>query len=161
VSGGYFYPFSKDWVASISGKAGIIFGLGGQDVRINDRFFLGQDTMRGFDLGGIGPRDDDFNDALGGNRFYTASLELTFPLGLPKAFGISAAVFTDVGSLWDVDEEDPESKILDTESVRASVGVGIAWRSPFGPVRLDFGIPVLKEDFDDEEPFRFSFGTRF
>jgi outer membrane protein insertion porin family len=159
VSGGYFYPFSKDWVASITGKAGIIFGLAGDDVRINDRFFLGQDTMRGFDLGGIGPRDRDTQDALGGNRFYTASLELIFPLGLPKAFGISGSVFSDVGSLWDVDDVGPE--ILDTESVRASVGVGVAWRSPFGPVRLDFGVPVLKEDFDDEEPFRFSFGTRF
>jgi len=39
--------------------------------------------------------------------------------------------------------------------------VGISWRSPFGPVRMDFAVPVVKEDFDKDEFFRFSFGTRF
>ncbi len=159
LTGGYFYPFTKDWVGSISGRAGIIFGLADDDVRINDRFFLGQATMRGFDLGGIGPRDASTGDALGGNRFFAATAELRFPLGLPKALGISGVVFTDAGSLWDVDDSGPN--ILDTESLRASVGVGVAWRSPFGPIRLDIGFPILKEDFDDVEPLRFNFGTRF
>jgi outer membrane protein insertion porin family len=96
---------------------------------------------------------------LGGNRFFAATAELRFPLGLPKALGISGVVFTDAGSLWDVDDSGPN--ILDTESLRASVGVGVAWRSPFGPIRLDIGFPILKEDFDDVEPLRFNFGTRF
>jgi outer membrane protein insertion porin family len=159
VAGGYFYPIAKSWVGSVTGKVGYIFGLADDDVRITDRFFVGQRNLRGFDLSGVGPRDAVTDDALGGNQFYSASVELSFPLGLPKAFGLNGSLFTDVGTLTDVDDTGPD--ILDTGSIRASVGVGVAWRSPFGPVRLDFGIPVLKEDFDDTEPFRFSFGTRF
>jgi len=45
--------------------------------------------------------------------------------------------------------------------VRASAGLGVSWRSPMGPVRADVSIPYLKEDYDREELFRFSFGTRF
>ena len=51
--------------------------------------------------------------------------------------------------------------VNDSPSVRASVGVGVVWASPFGPVGLDFGVPVLKEDFDEVENIRVNFGARF
>ena len=157
VGGSIYFPVLEEMVLSLSTEGGIIVGLG-EDVRINDRYFVGGDDLRGFETAGIGPRDTVTNDALGGNRFAVASVELSFPLGLPEEFGLRGRTFTDAGVLGDVDVSD---NIVDTESVRVSVGAGLSWASPFGPVRLDFAVPVLKEDFDEEENFRFSFGTRF
>jgi outer membrane protein insertion porin family len=156
---GYFYPFAEDWTGSLTGRFGYIHGVNGQPVRISDRFFLGSESLRGFALSGVGPRDSATGDALGGNQFYDASVELGFPIGLPKAFGISGHVFLDAGTVTGIDDTGPG--ILDTGSIRASVGGGLAWRSPFGPVRVDIGFPVKKDDSDKTELFRFSFGTKF
>ena len=156
---GYFYPFAENWTGSVTGRFGYIHGLNGQPVRISDRFFLGSESLRGFALSGVGPRDATTGDALGGNEFYDASFELGFPIGLPKAFGISGHVFLDAGTVTGIDDNGPG--ILDTGSIRASVGGGLAWRSPFGPVRVDMGFPIKKDSTDKTELFRFSFGTKF
>ena len=159
IFGKYYYGIAQGWVASVRSEIGYITGLGDDDVRISDRFFLGGDKLRGFGNGGVGPRDISTDDALGGNFVYSGSIELTFPLGLPKQLGVSGAVFTDAGSLSELDFENPI--IADTASVRWATGIGLAWRSPFGPVRIDYAVPILKEDFDATENFRFNFGTRF
>ena len=156
---GYFYPIAPDWVASVIGRAGKIQGIFGRPVKLASRFFLGQEEMRGFAIAGIGPRDNSTGDALGGNQYYDGSFELGFPIGLPKAFGITAHTFLDAGSLWGVDENSP--LISDKNSIRAAVGFGLAWRSPFGPVRVDLGVPIKKESFDKTSIIRFNFGTRF
>ncbi len=154
----YYYPLSKDWVISLGLRAGYIFGLD-QDVQINNRFYLGSDSFRGFEVGGVGPRDITTDDALGGNIFYVGSTELRFPLGLPNEFGIVGRVFTEVGSLFDTDDQG--SEVVDDGALRLSAGFGLSWRSPFGPIALDFTEALLKEDIDKPEFFRFSFGTRF
>jgi outer membrane protein insertion porin family len=160
VGGGYYYPVAPpNWVASFTGEVGYVIGIG-QDVKIQDRFFIGGDTLRGFKTGGIGPRDHITNDALGGNQYFIGSASLTVPLGLPQELGFSGRVFSDFGTLYGVNE--PSSpEIDDKSSIRMSVGTGVSWRSPLGPIRLDFAIPVIKEDFDKTEVFRVSFGTRF
>jgi outer membrane protein insertion porin family len=153
-----YYPLAPQWVGSIAGRVGKVIGLG-EDVTITDRFFIGGDNFRGFDNSGIGPRDTTTEDALGGNEFFTLQAELGFPIGLPKELGITGTVFSDIGTLTGID--DSGADLVDKDSLRASVGAGIAWRSPFGPVRLYVAEAVLKEDFDDTEIIRFSFGTRF
>lgn len=158
VKSQYYHPISKKWVASLSGTAGNIQGLG-EDVRINQRFFIGSEEFRGFQNAGIGPRDVDTTDALGGNNYYVASAEIRFPLGLPEELGVSGALFNDIGSLWSLD--DSGAGIQDENALRASAGFGIAWSSPFGPIRIDFANAYMKEDYDEEELVRFSFGTRF
>lgn len=159
---GYFYPFAAEWTGTIIGRAGKIVGLAGDMVRISERFFLGQQEMRGFAISGIGPRDALTNDALGGNEYYDGTMEMAFPLGLPKAFGVGGRAFTDFGTLTGIDATPvPGSPILDSGSIRVSVGAGVAWRSPFGPVRVDLGFPVVKEPYDKTELIRFNFGTRF
>lgn len=154
----YYIPVAPKWTIALAGSAGHMFGIG-EDVRINQRFFVGGRDLRGFNTGGIGPRDITTSDALGGNIYYTGSTELRFPLGLPEDLGFMGAAFIDVGSLWNVDETGIE--VVDSNSMRASAGVGISWSSPFGPIRIDFAKAFLKEDYDDLETFRFSFGTRF
>ncbi|MGZ9098004.1 MAG: outer membrane protein assembly factor BamA [Micavibrio sp.] len=161
LGGSYFYPvYEEKVILNILGEAGAIGGIGDGDVEINERFFLGGANLRGFQSAGIGPRDIVTDDSLGGNLFYRGSVELAFPLGLPEELGIQGHAFTDFGSLWDIDEaSDPD--IVDKNSLRAAAGFGVSWRSPMGPVRVDLAAPYLDEDFDQDENFRFSFGTRF
>ena len=153
-----YHSFAPQWTLMLRGTGGYVHALNDR-IQIQDRFFLGGRDMRGFDNAGIGPRDTTTGDALGGNVYYTGTTELMFPLGLPDDLGFRGAVFVDAGSLLDVDENGPE--VSDEGSVRAAAGVGLAWGSPFGPVRLDFAQAFLKEDQDVEETFRFTFGTRF
>ena len=154
----HHWPLWSDWVANARIRNGFIFGLG-EDVRINDRFFLGGSSMRGFGPGGVGPRDRVTDDSLGGNLFYVATAELTVPLNLTKDLDVDAALFSDIGSLTQVDDNGAE--VLDVGDPRASIGFGVAYLSPFGPIRIDYARAVLKEDFDQTENLRFSFGANF
>jgi outer membrane protein insertion porin family len=149
-------------VLSLSGEGGFIHGID-STVNIEDRFFVGGDNLRGFKVGGIGPRDLSSNDALGGNIYYTGTLSLSYPLGLPEELGIGGRIFSDFGSLFDVNEPNPPAgaSIADTHFVRVSVGTGFSWKSPLGPIRLDFAVPVRREPFDKSQFFRVNFGTRF
>lgn len=156
----YYIPvYKKSVIFDVLGEVGAIGGWSDEDVQINERFYLGGNTLRGFERSGIGPRDSLTNDALGGNLFYRGSAELKFPVGLPEELGVAGHAFSDFGSLWSLDETG--TNILDESSLRASIGVGLSWRSPLGPIRIDFAQPVVDEDFDKDEVFRFSFGTRF
>lgn len=159
LGGTYYHPLADKWVMSLLGETGYIVGLGGEDVRINERFYIGGDTLRGFEDAGIGPRDTGTEDALGGNQFWRGSAELAFPSGLPEDLGVRLHTFTDFGSLWSID--DNGAGIADDTGIRVSAGFGISWRSPMGPVRADFASPLLKTEHDKKEIFRFSFGTRF
>ncbi len=154
----YYTPFDQ-WTLLLAGTAGHISGTGGHDVKINDRFFIGGRTFRGFNNAGIGPRDINTFDALGGNTYYVGTTELMFPLGLPDDLGFRGAVFMDAGSLYGLDSSG--SDIVDSGSIRASYGVGVLWKSPFGPIRLDFAKALVKENYDETEVFRFNFGTSF
>ncbi len=155
----YYYPITSKWRTSFIASSGYIFGMGGRDVRINDRFFVGGDDLRGFRNAGIGPRDTATRDSLGGNAYYTGTAELKFPLGLPEELGVSGAVFGDAGSLWKIDGSNVG--VSESNAIRASAGVGILWTSPFGPIRVDFAHAFAKQDEDMTETMRFSFGTRF
>ena len=162
LAAGFYQPLFSGSVLSILGEVGYVVGLG-EDVVISDRFFIGGDSLRGFEPAGIGPRDlsSSNRDALGGNRFTRGSVEFSFPIGLPEELGVSAHTFTDFGTLGEVDTSRGGAGIRDDETLRLAAGVGMSWRSPLGPIRLDFAVPVLKEDYDRTEVFRFSFGTRF
>lgn len=160
LRGTYFYPvYRDDVILQLTARGGHILGIGDEDIRINERFFIGNNTIRGFDIAGIGPRDSVTNDALGGNAFYATTAELMFPLGLPEELGFRGAVFADAGSLFDTDDEG--ANVQDDQSIRASAGVGVAWNSPLGPIRVDVAKAFAKEEYDELETIRFNFGTRF
>jgi outer membrane protein insertion porin family len=174
VSFGYYYSVMPEWVLGFTGEAGDVRGWGGQKVLLQDRFFVGGDNLRGFAPAGIGPRDIVSSDALGGNKYYVGSVALSVPLGLPKELGITGRVFTDFGTLFSNDQKNlvltpaqlavnggVQPLILDSAAIRASAGVGISWKSPVGPIRLDLAYPIKKEQFDKTQLFHVSFGTRF
>ena len=175
INFGYYYSIAPGWVLGVTGEAGDILGWGGQQVLIQDRFFVGGDNLRGFAPAGIGPRDSVSQDSLGGNKYYLGSVTLGVPLGLPKELGITGRIFSDFGTLWGNDQKnlvltpaqiaaEPggfQPQIIDNPALRVSAGVGLSWASPVGPVRLDLGLPVKRESFDKTQFFRVSFGTKF
>jgi outer membrane protein insertion porin family len=153
-----FFPLAEQTVLQLSTRGGAIFGLD-EDVRLVDRYFLGGTNFRGFALSGIGARDGGTGDSLGGNYYYFGSAELTFPLGLPKDIGILGRAFIDSGAVFDTD--DTGSGIDDSSDPRLAIGFGITWVSVIGPIRLDWAYTILKEDFDQDQVFSFTLGTRF
>ncbi|MBT5945907.1 MAG: outer membrane protein assembly factor BamA [Rhodospirillaceae bacterium] len=160
VGANYFVPlFGSSFIGSVGGEAGHLAPLDDDETRISERFFLGGSRLRGFEVGGVGPRDLVTDDSIGGTQYYRGSAEIGFPLGLPEEFDIKGAVFSDMGSVWGSD--DPFPNIADDASLRATAGIGISWGSPVGPVRINLARPLMKEDYDKTEFFSFSFGTRF
>jgi outer membrane protein insertion porin family len=161
LSAGYYYPITESVTIGVDGEAGYIFGFN-EDIRITDAFFLGGASLRGFETAGVGPRDVSTKDSLGGNKYARGTIEVSFPVGLPEEYGIRGRSFSDFGTLFDTDLTTAEVPFLqDIASLRVSAGFGLTWSSPFGPLAIDFALPIMAEDFDREEFFRFSVGTRF
>lgn len=158
VKGNYYYPIGDDFTLFLGGTGGHMIGIG-QDTRVSDRFFLGGTTFRGFEFGGIGPRDIPSDDAIGGNQYYKGTVELRFPLGFQDALDVQGRIFADAGAVWGTDGD--TSTVADSSSPRLSIGPGLIWNSPLGLVAIDFGFPVIKEDFDKTQLVNFSFGVQF
>ncbi len=183
----YYVPVYADVVGFVRAQAGHVQGWGNGDLRMLDHFFMGPNLVRGFAPDGIGPRDLTLGtnlDALGGTMYWGATAELQSPIpGLPKDIGLKVAVFADAGSLWAY--KGPSAAQLaiqfqgqtinpsdDSMKVRSSVGAGLLWDSPFGPLRIDYAKALSKEDCvfpltsggsacDKTQSIRFSGGTRF
>lgn len=160
----YFQSLSDelDIVGSLSVGGGHVTATDGS-LNIFDQFQIGGKEIRGFKAGGIGPRLQN-GDALGGTTYFTASAEANFPLpGIPQDLNIRGAVFADAATLYgnDVTLYGADTAEGTGMSWRASVGAGIVWISPFGPLRFDYAVPVVKESFDKEQRFRFSMANQF
>ena len=150
--------FNEKIIASLSGQIGYVLGLN-QDIDISDRFFLGGTSFVGFQNAGIGPRDKTTDDSLGGNIYYTVTPQIQFGVGLPDELGIRARIFSTTGSLTSIDTN--TSNYYDNESLRMTAGAGLLWQSPFGPIRIDYTIPIMKETHDKTETFSFNVGSLF
>ncbi|WP_375414215.1 outer membrane protein assembly factor BamA [uncultured Bradyrhizobium sp.] len=186
VDGKYYTPLVADIVGLIHVQAGALTKIGNNDIRMLDHFQMGPNLVRGFAPNGIGPRDLTFfpftgsGDALGGTKYWGASAELQMPFWfLPKEVGLKGAVYADAGSVFDY--QGPTSNILTGEInglvngnpckcamvydnsnlVRTSVGVGLIWASPFGPLRFDYAVPITKGAYDRVQQFKFGGGTSF
>ncbi|PDT87633.1 outer membrane protein assembly factor BamA [Bradyrhizobium sp. Y36] len=190
VDAKYYTPLVSDIVGLIRVQSGMLNKIG-SDLRMLDHFQMGPNLVRGFAPNGIGPRDlNPFGsrDALGGTKYWGASLELQMPFWfLPKEVGLKGAVYADAGGLYDY--KGPTSWATtgevnlpgctpstvnpvsagtctglvydDSKVIRSSVGVGLIWQSPFGPLRFDYAVPLSKGKYDRTQEFRFGGGTTF
>ncbi|RXG88199.1 outer membrane protein assembly factor BamA [Bradyrhizobium zhanjiangense] len=190
ADGKYYAPLVSDIVGIVRLQGGILTKIN-DDLRMLDHFQMGPNLVRGFAPNGIGPRDlNPFGtqDALGGTKYWGASLELQMPFWfLPKEVGLKGAVYADAGGLYDY--KGPTSWTAtnevnvpgcipstinptstgtctglvydDSKVVRTSVGVGLIWQSPFGPLRFDYAVPLTKGKYDRTQEFRFGGGTTF
>jgi outer membrane protein insertion porin family len=161
IAVGLYEDFFDGWIFSVTGNAGYILGIG-EDIKIFQRYQLGGNNLRGFDDFGASPRDATTGDALGGDWIATARAEIKIPLGLPEEIGITPKVFSDWGAIDSpIDLSDRSIDIFKSQRVRGSVGVGIEWESPVGPINIDWAHVLRKADFDITESFRVNFGQRF
>jgi outer membrane protein insertion porin family len=163
-----------DLVALVSGGAGYIHGFGDDGGRMFDLFESNDRIIRGFEFNGIGPYDAQTGDHLGGTTYFNATAELQFPLPvIPPSLGFRGAVFADAATLYGNDLSNscrltknglaPGDNCTTGTGMnwRASAGVSLMWASPFGPLRLDYAIPVLKQDGDKVQNFNFGMSTQF
>ncbi|MBN7760051.1 outer membrane protein assembly factor BamA [Nitratireductor aquibiodomus] len=161
--GTYYQTLSEelDLVGLFTVGAGHIQALDG-DLRVFDHFSSSDRIIRGFDYNGIGPYQNASGggiDHIGGKTYFNASAEAQFPFPvLPESFGLRGAVFADAATLYG---SDIAGAIGTDLQWRASVGAGLIWASPFGPLRVDYAYPILKEDTDDVQNFNFGISTRF
>ena len=175
--GWYFIPLYEDAVVlKLEANAGHMMSFDGDRIPLQDRYFKGADTFRGFARSGIGPHqrgNDRTNDSIGGTTYAIGTVEMSFPLGIPEEWGIEGVVFSDFGTVFGAPEKTQAAMtgncrlrkanctVFDTPELRASIGAGIVWQSPFGPLRFEGAYPLMKASYDDTEWFRFSVGTRF
>ncbi len=152
-----FYTLNDYYTFKFFINGGYIAGYGGEDVRLAQRYFLGGNTMRGFETGGISARDKVTKDALGGNWMLYGGAELAFPMGLDE-LGIRGRTFVDIGTTGKPDNIDT-SGVDYSSSPRVAIGFGFEWTSPMGKIDIDFGFPIVKQDYDETEVFRLNFGT--
>ncbi|MGY8711361.1 outer membrane protein assembly factor BamA [Bradyrhizobium sp. 18BD] len=194
VDAKYYTPLVSDIVGLVHMQGGMLNQIGNKELRMLDQFQMGPNLVRGFAPNGIGPRDLNpygTQDALGGTKYWGASLELQMPFWfLPKEVGLKGAVYADAGGLFDY--QGPTTWFATNEitttrnsnctpstinpatpgtctglvydngnTVRSSVGVGLIWQSPFGPLRFDYAVPLTKGKYDRVQEFRFGGGTTF
>jgi outer membrane protein insertion porin family len=81
--------------------------------------------------------------------------------GLPREAGLKGSVFADAGTLFGFSSSKTSLTFVDDNVLRSSIGTGILWQSPIGPIRLDFAWPVTKGQYDETQVFRFVGGTAF
>ena len=144
-------------------EGGVLTQIDGNSRQAN-RFFNRQSIIRGFESGGIGPRDLNFDDgALGGTQFVAARLETQFPIGfIPEQYGITGAAFVDVASIWGLDNTATGPIPVDDDFfLNSAAGVGILWDTVIGPLRFNFTRAINKRSFDREQNFDLTIETRF
>ncbi len=160
---GKAYKSTEDnkYTLKLSASAGHIMGMHKKEVRINNRFNLGDYSLRGFAPGGIGPRTNNSNEeGLGGDKYYAFSAELDFPLGLPEEFDITGSVFFDAGSVWDGGYKKlPLNSYHRDRMLRTSAGFGFTWITKIAPIRVDWGFPIHKKKYDETQDFHIRFST--
>ncbi|MFB2531780.1 outer membrane protein assembly factor BamA [Paracoccus sp. p4-l81] len=141
-------------------EGGAVHMLGDQNSRIIDRF-RNYGKIRSFKPNGIGPRDTVTGEALGGNYFAVLRTEIEFPIGLPEEYGVHGGVFADVGTIWGLNNTAGVTAVDDSRQIRASAGVSLFWETPIGPLRMNYGKALKKQDYDEEQRFELTVTTRF
>jgi outer membrane protein insertion porin family len=152
----YFYPLTRSVTLALNGDIGWGVGLGGRDYPILKNYYVGGiGSVRGFSGGGIGTRDSD-GSSLGGNRKLVLNSELLFPLpGMAQDRTIRLFTYIDAGTVWQ------ESEKVEFGDLRASIGIGLSWLSPVGPLKLSMGSAIRKESGDQTQRLQFQIGTGF
>jgi len=171
---GYQTMFSGDMIGSLTVNSAYITGYDGAIVPINQRFFEGGDTFRGFKLAGVGPRDIDApadQGALGGDIYAIGTLKATMPNLVPASWGVNLGLFTDFGVVGKVDNvirvctpntiSSQGTCDKDNLAFRASAGISLGWQSPFGPIQIDLALPYVKTSYDRPQIIHLSTATGF
>ena len=133
---------------------GNIISISNNDILTDDKFSLGGRWLRGFDIAGAGPRNSR-TSYVGGNNLFVTKFDYSREIFDNSDFPILINFFNDYGLLW-------ENKTTPTQSdnnLRSSVGFGIKYYSPIGPIGFTWGFPIIEEEYDINRMFLFSVGN--
>ncbi|HEY2446328.1 MAG TPA: outer membrane protein assembly factor BamA [Rhizomicrobium sp.] len=172
VATGIHHPLLWDkFVGTLTLNGGYIQPYNGQPVRLTDRFYRGGDSFPGFALAGVGPREVSASgaNAIGADAYAIGDADLRLPEFLPADYGIALSLFSYFGTVGHLASGIPNDNcatfppglvcIKDNMAFRATAGLGVNWKSPFGPIQISFAIPYVKEHYDKSQIIYFSAGT--
>src|SRR5262245_44016594 len=145
--GTYYHTLweEQNIVGLLTAGAGYIQGTTDDGLQVFDQLKNSDRIIRGFEYNGIGPFDPDTLEHLGGTTYFNASAEAQFPMPLlPESLGLKGAVFADAATVYGSDLVDVGVVAGTDMEWRASVGASLIWASPFGPLRVDYAVPVKK-----------------
>ena len=151
----FFSELYENNISSISVSLSSANSITGDDVKLSERLYIPSKKLRGFVRGKVGPKDG--TDYVGGNYYAIVNLSSTLPQVLPNSQNIDVGTFLDVANLWGVDDK----TLNETNEIRSSVGIGVDWFTPVGPLSFSFAQPITKGSTDKTETFRFNLGTTF
>ncbi|MBL61462.1 MAG: outer membrane protein assembly factor BamA [Candidatus Pelagibacter sp.] len=153
--GSYYNQVSKDYIINLKAGVETINSLSNEDIKLSDRKFLSNKKIRGFESYGIGPKDGD--DHIGGNYSAYSSIGSTFPNPFPEKWNADSIIFLDVANVWGVDYDSSK----DSDKIRSSIGIGLDWTSPLGPLSFTYAEPLSSASGDKKESFSFQIGSSF
>jgi outer membrane protein insertion porin family len=154
----YYYSFARGFVLGLNLQGGYGRGLGGKPFPIFKNYYAGGiGSVRGYEPSSLGPRDATTGDPIGGSKMVVGNIELTFPLpGTGYDRTLRVFTFLDGGNVWG-----ELGNSVGANGLRYGAGVGLAWISPIGPLKVSLGFPVTKHDGDKYQKFQFQIGTAF
>ena len=157
--------FDDRWQLRSSLEFGLIQPLDDSYVSRVYRYFLGGESLRGFDIAGVGSRNWWYTTySLGGLWKINGSTQLNFPIFIPDEYQVKGFVFVDYGILGKPPHEEytflGQPNLIDTD-IRTSAGFGIYWNTPMGPMNFSWGWPLRMNEYDREQRFLLSFETQF
>jgi outer membrane protein insertion porin family len=158
INAQYYYSFARGFVLGFNFQGGYGNGLTGKPYPIFKNYYAGGiGSVRGYEPSSLGPRDVSTGDPIGGSKLLAGSVELTFPLpgtGYDRTLRVFS--FLDAGNVWG-----DEGSSIGANGLRYGYGVGLAWISPIGPLKLSLGFPLTKHNGDQYQKFQFQIGTAF
>lgn len=150
-----FKELYQENITSVSFSLGSANSITGENIKLSERIYIPSRKLRGFEIGKVGPKDGD--DFIGGNYFSSINLSSTLPQILSNSQSTDFIIFFDAANLWGVDYNNN----LDNNKIRSSIGIGLDWWTPVGPLSLTFSEALSKSETDIKESFRFNIGTTF
>ena len=151
----YFTELYENNVSSFSLSLRSAHSLKNEDIKLSERLRIPSSLLRGFEYNKVGPKDGD--DFVGGNYMAALNFTSSLPQVLENSQNTDFLIFLDAANLWGVDYDSS----LDDNEIRSSIGFGLDWFSPVGPMNFSLAQPITKSDNDVTETFRFNLGTTF
>ena len=151
----YYTELYENNISSFSFLFKAANSINDKDVKLSERIYIPASSLRGFEIGKVGPKDGE--DYIGGNFMSSVNISSTLPQILPNYQNADFLFFLDIANIWGVDYDSS----LDDDEVRSSVGLAVDWFTPIGPLNFSLAQPLSKSNNDKTESFRFNLGTTF